>query len=202
MSDFLTRLAERSLGVAPVTRPELAPIFAPDVAPQREVAREPFVPARQAEPKHVGDDSPPQTLLREMPRPGSSARASTPALNAAWSHTETRTLTPAEDAEPIVINPQALLAPEISPLPYQSAGPAPQVGLDPAARPATPAPYFLRSNGSEAPRTNAVPPSVNITIGRVEVRAISQSTKPRPEAPRSQGLSLDQYLRERNQKRR
>ena len=30
MSDFLTRLAERTLGLAPVSRPIIAPMFAPN----------------------------------------------------------------------------------------------------------------------------------------------------------------------------
>ena len=36
MADFLTRLAERTLGVAQVVQPIIAPIFAPEPAPTRE----------------------------------------------------------------------------------------------------------------------------------------------------------------------
>ncbi|HEY2990871.1 MAG TPA: hypothetical protein VGL11_24380 [Candidatus Binatia bacterium] len=43
------------------------------------------------------------------------------------------------------------------------------------------------------------PAAVNITIGRIEVRALSQPQAPRPAEPRANPLrSLDGYLRERN----
>ena len=50
-------------------------------------------------------------------------------------------------------------------------------------------------------RTAAAPPTIDITIGRIEIRAAAPATpKPRPKARQRQaGLSLEQYLNQRNQ---
>lgn len=54
---------------------------------------------------------------------------------------------------------------------------------------------------AQADGANAAPPIVQVTIGRIEVRAVTPSAPPAPRAPaRPQGpaLSLDEYLRRRN----
>lgn len=51
-----------------------------------------------------------------------------------------------------------------------------------------------------APESSALAPTVRVTIGRVEIRAITSSAPPAraPAAPRSPSLSLDEYLEQRS----
>ncbi len=62
---------------------------------------------------------------------------------------------------------------------------------------------ILSGRRSEQPAGAAPePPTINVTIGRVEVRAVTPPASPRRERPgRSQALSLDEYLQKRGGKR-
>jgi hypothetical protein len=44
-------------------------------------------------------------------------------------------------------------------------------------------------------------PTVHVTIGRVEVRAVTAPARPPRAAPAARTMSLDEYLAERNQRR-
>jgi hypothetical protein len=50
---------------------------------------------------------------------------------------------------------------------------------------------------------SAAPPVIRVSIGRIEVRAVmAPAAKPAPAAPKEQPLSLKDYLKERNERRR
>ncbi len=75
----------------------------------------------------------------------------------------------------------------------------------PPRRALTPAPAVVRPQPPLEPPTPRVPtaPSVNVTIGRIEVRAVTPAAPPpRRIAPPLARLSLDDYLKQREEGRR
>jgi hypothetical protein len=243
MADFLSRLVERSAGLAPVARPAAAPLFAPG-------------PAMAEEPAPVGPEAvgvvPPGPAPVAAPTP----KAPTPVLredSAADSGRPGRGLAPA----PPVLPPATLWATapgtprpapaevqgaphrgaareDRSPRPEESPGRGPLTtsGAEgpsdiPRRLPAwegrrradaeirSVVPPLLRPREESAPRwaadlrprgsPEAPPaPTVRISIGRIEVRAVAASAPaaPRPApARKSTGLSLEEYLRPRGRGR-
>jgi hypothetical protein len=59
----------------------------------------------------------------------------------------------------------------------------------------TPGPHLPLAQQSEIQAA----PTINVTIGRIEVRATTPATQPRRQPPGAQTMSLDEYLRRRNQ---
>ena len=81
--------------------------------------------------------------------------------------------------------------PEASPAPYSAVAAAPMADAATAARDST-----------ANTLTAEPPPVINVTIGRVEVRAVQPPAgKPRSEPSRPKPLSLDDYLKQRGENR-
>ena len=192
MADFFSRIAERALGVAPIVKPNLLPMFAP--TPMIETFAEVVTPrsARTANnfPSH-GE------MLRDYADP---------------AIVDPPTQAPAREPQLMGTVSQR---PMFSPLPVDTR-------QDPSALPpetserkshdwvrkslVTGRALAATSNlQTLSPRHSAAaPPTVQVTIGRVEVRAVMPPAQtPRVVERKSPPLlSLDQYLRERNGGRR
>src|SRR5690349_23912046 len=108
MGDFLTRLAERSLGTARVMRPELAPVFAPALTPQRDRLDEFLAAAEQSTVRPAEDNS--RASLRtpeQAPRNKLTAGIGTNARTAPASLRDVVQIAePGEDASSPAASPQ------------------------------------------------------------------------------------------------
>lgn len=206
MSDFFTRLAERTLGVGPVARPDFAPLVA--AAPEKEGAGAPTAAARE----EIGlrpfgrPDDPFGAERAQLERRGEAA-------NVEQQTSRTSDLAVPADGSPRAQSPASLAAEEIS----RAGDGAAKVGKNPAAtevaslfarhEPVIAPPAPQRGGQSESrgfERFTAVSPAIHVSIGRVEVRAVT-APAPRPSVPERRAaarLSLEQYLRERNEGRR
>ncbi|SOE87098.1 hypothetical protein SAMN05446935_7657 [Burkholderia sp. YR290] len=232
MADFLTRLAERTLGTRPVIRPDIAPAIGP--APTIDS------PAR---PSPDGEESfaaaamiPPvlqcmerQPLAAERPVldqlaavAATKAESRPPESVATHPHSKPRAREPALDDEgvlplpmPAHVNAQSMQGSQRSQGLQRSqsigepslqrgqfAAPAIHVAISPQTRVAA----STAVPKSEAPnRVDSQASAVHVTIGRVEVRAImppSVPPQPLPDRKGSANLSLGAYLQERNRGRR
>lgn len=227
MADFLSRLAERTLGIGGTVEPRLAPLFAGGagladdglveedetvVAPRRETRVDapaglvaPRADERATEgPRAASDEAHPysddapvverRTIERQAPAPLPPLRA------------------PAEDRVPGPPHPDAVevgALRETQPpllLPERRIAPAPLPALQTPVR-AAPAPAAEPSATSSLDRASSparigdATPTVRVTIGRVEVRAVF----PAAEAPRSApapwepSLTLEEYLKQRRE---
>lgn len=126
------------------------------------------------------------------PHPGEAggatrARNERPIADAAWGQLERESLAaahrePAPIAPPPAPEPGRALRVEVRPAPAAERRSAP-----PAAAP---------RQVAEAPP--AAPPTIQVTIGRIEVRAAPAPPAARPATPAGPALSLDDYLRQRN----
>jgi hypothetical protein len=217
MSDFFSRLAERTLGAEPVVRSDLPPVIA--AAPEKHSAAAPMLQDSGATNVSAGEE----IGLRTFDRLSQPERASVIFKSNSEPEREQRRLwrRPTDSTisadEPQRARARAsYAAPEISfsddRVPERPA----QVRNDPAGTQA--ASLFARYEPAIAPaagqrdvpseqriveRSMAAPPSIHVSIGRIEVRAITPA--PRASAPERRPatrLSLEQYLRERNEGRR
>ena len=203
MTDFFSRLAERALGLAPVAQPDLPSMFAP-LAPM-ELSTEMSAGSENARAdRSTSDNAPPNAASQNtstQPRPAppvgrarldaksKSARARFPFAAEDNSKSESGRVLDnsvdhdrrgsADEARPQSVSRETLVRQ--------------------AARPAIP---DVASSSAEPPETPA--PTIQVSIGRVEVRAVTSPTQaPRVvERKAPPLLSLDQYLRERNEGRR
>jgi hypothetical protein len=57
-----------------------------------------------------------------------------------------------------------------------------------------------RAAAEQAPPASSAEPDIHVTIGRIEVRATVENTPARPSRPTSSAMSLEEYLRRRNQR--
>jgi hypothetical protein len=203
MSDFLSRLAGRALGVEPVVQPVIPAMAAPASREETFKEGEGFPEAvhdspvieRAADPRAVG-------LNRSEPAP-----SQTPA--SPHQHIRERETVSATDVRATRMADQPLHEPRVSePL---ADTPDEADGLDrtiPAAtnsylQPSAIAPHALIADRREV--ASSAPPIVRVTIGRIEVRAELPSPKDRtPAAPRpkNSAISLDDYLKKRTEGRR
>jgi hypothetical protein len=205
MGDFLQQLAERSLGVAPAVRPRPASRFEPPPVEELEVppGLEPSVPAQRvdgpvSEPvagSETSGQSPPAQAAggsrdsadaAATPPPARPARPPAP-REAARPETNVREASSARD-RPVGRQPGDVVRPEREPE-------QPAVRTQLRRRAARP---------TSAPETHvSEPPAVQVTIDRIEVRAVAPPP-PRPGAnPRRPApLSLDEYLEQRRSGRR
>ena len=214
MTDFLTRLAERALGVAPVAAPDLPPMFAPTaqpleqstevVAPRPTAARISADESRFSKARVENSTSQrPIHLAREYVRGSDELRS--PLVNVG--------LVPsvAEDAAFSMHRPE-----QVAQAVAQAAGDSSSsaaVSMVPGAvavkarnetAPINTKPTLLSEALVSSPiRGEAVAPAIHVTIGRVEVRAVTAPAEPaRPRERKAPPLlSLDQYLRQRNEGR-
>ena len=222
MRGYLFRLAERALGLSSVAQPRSAPLFAPGpwlpddgleeidetlVSPQQNISRE--LTARPGEAPEI--DS---TL--SSPEDRSAQRESAPRRDEAPSRDPSDAAGIFECPTEAVARPETP-APETLPaqgsqraepallLPERRGVPAPRIVE--GVRDASPSPPVasLGDVRQEASRANSragdASPSVRVTIGRVEVRAVfpaSQPPRPVP-APSGPALKLDEYLKQRRE---
>ena len=231
MSDVFSRLVARARDDAPRVRPVIAPRFAPRTAPlpleeldveveARQVrgAQHDATPRTDRERSSTSDavdaPAPPTTLQVERERPSVSAAAASPRTPAAADDPfQPAPLTLERTIERIFQTRSERVEEALAPRPV-AAPPPPLHPADLAVlRPAEPSTSATRRDPSSAPREDAAPLAVSprpdhepeairISIGRIDVRAISPSpalvASPRP---RSLPLGLDDYLRRRNEER-
>jgi hypothetical protein len=208
MSDYLSRLVERSRGGVPQLQPVIAPIHAPS-SPWLgdEVAESESSSARAVRTTtHDGTVTPP---LKSPPLPAAQeerwsgdtitsqpaihAHASEPPQKIAISGNDTAPATTpprADDPLPVPATPRR---PSNTPLPPSAAQKAPT-----AVRPQR----IVRSAPAAAARQDheptTPPQTIRVTIGRVDVRAImpaASTPAPRASQPKPQHQSLEDYLR-------
>ena len=207
MSDYLSRLVARSLGAANVVRPETASLFEPrDTAPQQLLLAEAEVESPLSS---LGDRQPPPRAATASARAVSEEHdapaAEMPLTTSAPAAIEPPASAPApvlEPVEPTEVVAQAETE-RMTPILLRAESREPRLG-DPAPAPRTaagraaslhPLPTPPRVTTASAP---GEPPVVQVTIGRVDVRAV-QSARPAaprtpdPEAPARQTLA--EYLR-------
>jgi len=214
MADFFTRLAERALGVAPVAAPDLPPMFAPVVQPL-EFSTEIVAPAQSV---HVARPTE-KPLLPNGPmenptsrRPPEAARDGmrrsdelrSPLVNVRFAQNQAEdtalSIQRAEAVSPPAAQSAIDSSSTVSTVP---AAAAVRARNEAASTDPVPAPLSAALVGSPI-RAEPVTPSIHVTIGRVEVRAVSAPAEPaRPRERKAPALlSLDQYLRQRNEGRR
>jgi hypothetical protein len=221
MGDFFSRLAEKTLGVAPLVKPDLAPVFAAShsaaiseaVSPQEEATmtiKSAITNAVQPKPNStfgqplVKDSSPPVQTRRLGSRPASSHDgAASPDRSAAEIHDEFTTPAVAPSALRAAVREQA---PVVDPwslgrtaLESKAAEPTTLTKITERIF-AEPAVEFKPA--LQVSKTGA--PAVQVTIGRVEVHAVLPSA-PAPrivERKAPARLTLEEYLRARNEGRR
>jgi hypothetical protein len=216
MSDFLTRLAGRALATVPVAQPLIPARFTPAPEPSgfSEVHdfREERIESARREPIEdtVAADQPPERTPRRDTLPNtreSAVHAAPPGERGETAQSSTRSLEPARTA-PKLVN---VRVPDS--VPHREA--VRTSTLDRAREPArtipessaVPAAAGISDRSPRAvPQTAPRPPApiIRVTIGRVDVRAefpapAAPAVKRRPEA---QSLSLDDYLKLRNEGKR
>ena len=215
MADFFTRLAERALGVAPVVAPDLPPMFAPRVQPM-ELSTETVAPAQFANvaipsgkpwlPNAPFDDSSSREAMKSIrERARRNDEVQSPLVDLGFSPNQ------AEDSAFSIRRTQ-----DVSPAAARYAGdsssntPVSTIAdaIKVRARKEAASPSPLPAHSPEASvgwtiRAEPAPPTIQVTIGRVEVRAVTapaEAARPR-EGKAPPLLSLDQYLRQRNEGR-
>jgi hypothetical protein len=216
MADFFSRLAERALGAAPLVRPNLPSIFAP--APMIETAVEVVAPranyfaAQNDQPRAVIDstmaDEPAQSRAPELQptetgrRRSLTAPAPIEASRNAGELSADNFVFAAESGEAKASSRRNLTAAEQADLvPSADARQTQEMIPDPILT--RPMRSTVSSSDTFAFERSRHAPSVQVTIGRVEVRAVTAPAARAPVAERKSPLrSLDQYLRERNEGRR
>ncbi|CAG0951049.1 hypothetical protein BURK2_00200 [Burkholderiales bacterium] len=235
MSDFLTRLAQRSIGAAPLIAPRLPSLFAPDepapaainteVQPVADVAHITAAASLPMKPHVAGSiraDTAEQHVVVSPQRHSTPETKKTAPAAAPIEHTLPRVeQAPAPLVEASRANPQLAQAPApaaraavlaasdgAEPLPARPAtepsghAPVAPQAWQPllpqrAAQPATTFAVAPDTSTTQRAATAPAAPTVNITIGRVEVRANVAAPQPaaRPRTASKPALSLGDYLK-------
>ena len=208
MSDFLTRLAERTLGLAPIARPDLTPVFAPALSEPADDSVSgmsdavpnpaPAPPVRQSPDSSVQDLSAEVHIETAVPDEKAQPEpAKTPVA-------EEPSRSPHREAEKrgilrtgthnVAASQQRQM---VQPRPYQTAKEAASIY---SPGPSTP-PIVTTHERSrlDTKWTAPSPPTINVTIGRIEVRAVTPGPPPHAERRLVPLQSLDEYLRSRNE---
>jgi len=212
MSDYLTSLAARALGVADVARPRRSMFEPPQGAPELVAASEPVrtsslgdAPAERSE--DAGASTAPPSAAVPEPAPQPSLRVEQPSaletpakplrreplLASARRRTLPATAVPVAAAE-VTAEPATSAPNEVEVREPDRAEAAPSV-----PRRRTDPPFASRPLlAARPPRgTEAVsPPTVRVTIGRVDVRAVVPEQPPEPKRKRRPAprMSLNEYL--------
>jgi len=220
MSDYLSNLAAKSLDLTGVIQPRLASLFEPPRAAGGPVGRPPQsrpLAANMRVPFDVSHEPPrglttppglPTAAQSFVPKTPQQPGPDRPTLAPAAAGDATGAAPPrgvAEGQRQPALEP-AIPRPDLSPVHTQRAPMSATVVVRPhmmshiePIRPVGPAPAVL----AEAMRKAA--PTIQVTVGRIEVRAI---TPPAPPAPRTKparpgpALSLVDYLKQRSEGRR
>lgn len=218
MSDFFSRLVERTLGVERVARPDLLPLIA--AAPEKPSADAPMLRESAAANVSAGEEIGLQMLDRrlELSRPDHASLIgnSEPAREQMPLSRRPTDSTISADEPQHARARASYAAPEISFDDDRAPERAAQVRNDPAgteavslfarhepAIAATARPRDVQSEQGIVQRSMAAPSSIHVSIGRIEVRAITPAPRAgAPERRPAARLSLEQYLRERNERRR
>jgi hypothetical protein len=213
--DFFSRLAEKTLGVAPIAKPDLMPVFVatPESAPINDA-----VPIVE---ETMGRSSRPNSMVSQ--RDGSPALDATesvdmrararPAALESWRRAGDMPLAddeaidreldaPNHESRSVEFRQNHHTADVVEPESQRASREfttRENISLEDRIAATMPT---ARSNSSRTLRSPA--PAIHISIGRVEVRAVVASTPVRKPIERnpSARLSLDQYLRQRNEGRR
>ena len=231
MTDYFTRLAERSLGITEGIQPLIAPRFAP-LDDQTLTAHEPTTSALESTPpiapRPRGDASPLDTTPVSRKRPtaepahvGPQTREPIARVETTPAFAETAPVAslllpdgPRRPLDESIPAPHSLpSSAELPPVPIPAAPAAPELAKTPPVssaihslaesvtdRPATP----VADRGEEHAIPEREPPSpiVRVTIGRIEVRAVSPvppPTRTPPAKPPGPRLTLESYLRARSE---
>lgn len=225
MGDFFTRLAERTLGLAPVVQPDLMPVLLPvaqselvsDSIPRLEETLErTTTPARKSAP-HDADSISQNMTITEI---ATSAGDVPQSLTQGWDQA---VALPARDGRAV---DWQLEAPNRQPSAVESPMPMTQAKqniveldsnhLNPDFKTGeqTSSAEIRQSTHASAVMAQAKPsevkatatPTMQISIGRVEIRAVTPPPTAVPQrAAERRGaarLSLEEYLRQRNEGRR
>jgi len=220
MTDYLTRLSARSLGLPGTLEPRLVSLY----EPVGNSDGPPFVdgPASGTSPAlKIGGAG--EASAEPASRPANHRRPSAPPPAPDGQRVVPGRLTPplpgpgGRDADPrsATADEGRYLSASLGSAAESSGDdrrPGRHAPTDTAVAPADTAPPFGRADALRPPRdpvldaAGTVAPTVHVTIGRVEVRALVQATPSTPprEAPGRRGasLSLADYLRQRNAERR
>ncbi len=219
MADFLTRLAGQALGARPDIRPDIMPVIGPaasiETHPRPSLDSEESLTAAASPQALRGMER--QSLEEQRPVMGRMAPVADkkaglfpPEQVLMPPHRSPRARVPIVDSEGIPPVPKPAHAEAQSlhgnrnqpPQRGQSNQAAVHVAISPQMRGAasTSVPRHEAAN-----RMDSQAPAVHVTIGRVEVRAITPQPAPAqciPEKRVSQNQSLGEYLQERNRGRR
>jgi hypothetical protein len=209
MSDFLRRLAGRSLGIEPVVQPAIPAMTAP--APRDAGFFEGESVSEVVERPSNADSPrfPKPTAMRESTERNRSSEATVPAAHL-WEPRESiAQLAPASRATDPASSEDTLPAIEVR----SDAGNSGDLAVTGPSKwdstlpdPYSPAPSlaFVGMPIERRESLDAAAPVVRVTIGRVEVRAELPSPKARTAAPRTRPAttSLDDYLKQRAEGRR
>ena len=216
MGDFFSRLAEKTLGIAPLVKPDLAPLFA--VSPERDTISQVISTPTVA--KSVSAAQPGAKLTFGQP----IATKNSPPIETRMFHRddhpddESSLSSDRSDVKAIDESSRSV-AESDAPLPAVVVRHVPSDQLEPGERVDAPKatdyatltkiaegifadPAVDSKRAARLPK--AVTPTVQVTIGRVEVRAMLPSA-PAPrivERKAPARLTLEQYLRARNEGRR
>ena len=218
MGDFFTRLAERTLGLAPVVQPDLMPLLPPlaesevvsDALPGLEPSRDGVtVRAIKAAPPQQAD-----WLGRNIATTETAARAE----NVPQSSTQDwqqRVAGPAWDggavdgqSEPSVNEsprPMARAAQSVVEVESSYRNPEFTTGEQTTSAEMRQSPHASAGMAQTKPsEVKPTTPTIQISIGRVEIRAVTPAPGSQRPAERRGALrlSLEEYLRQRNEGRR
>ena len=216
MGDFFTRLAERALGLAPVVQPDLPSIFAPaaplelsmETSPTRESERA-KLPAADAAPAALKEKARPQ--MQPVPpihRTFHDRKIAPPLVNVRKGKGDS-----AHAKDPFAAEDRAV-KPVSGPVSDEAAdrglvrmstdeADSPVLGRERTLiKPARS--VILDSATFPVANVDTTAPAIQVSIGRVEVRAVTLPAPPSRAVERKAPplLSLDQYLQQRNERRR
>ena len=213
MSDFFSRLAERTLGMEPAARPDLAPVVSPVMEKEnvplsaREDAASTVAweePVSQFLERRADSIPESEAWVSRRERVGSAHRAvqSSSVFVASDPHRRPQTFASVETHRGSIAAGEAAERA----MPAEKNAPAMESTKAAHFESAVALPMPQRVTQSEAPSlerfTAAAPPTIHVSIGRIDVRAVTAPSRPAASERRPSRLSLEQYLRERNEGRR
>jgi hypothetical protein len=207
MSGFLSRLASRALGRVDV-RPRVPALFEPDSATPGIVAtraedavavdadstrpRQPRGPVEMAPASATRTMTTEVAVHRRVTTQREAAIVETPVRRPSTvAPPDARAAMPAPSAPPSDSRRTGEIAPAVHAVPATSRKPVDRTASMPA--------IVRRRRRDSAPSDTTVPsaerPVIQVTIGRIDVRAVTAPERAvRPAAPAAPSLTLDQYL--------
>lgn len=210
MADFLSRLAGRTLGVAPIVQPVIAPRFAPSPAhPDSPPTIEEFedvIDATESTPRRVPSRSAalpagrlgPSALVTDIDRDREEGAASAPRETSVGAAARTSDEPRARSDAPEIAVHRLVKAPADQPSwPTQQEDPAAELSARPQADPriepigwrlprravdryAVVPPITRGAPAAVAAESPAAAPVIRVTIGRIDVRALPAPARPVP----------------------